>query len=389
MQSNPSFSATGIFPVSVDHYLAPPDPHKEHRIEGFAILAFIAALVTLVVEGWIVYAVIQDIIGVGTGILMHMVVSGLVILAYVLFTPLASNHLFMGVLAVTTFSLGPIGAAGTLLCMLLWLWFSLFAAPFNEWFQTIFPSPNISAPEAIDEDLRTGRDEAPKHYDVESFMDVLRYGTDDQKRRALSKITSFFSPGFAPALRLALQDESNMIRVQAATAISMIENRFQKKLMRLETVYEQHGRHDPVAIVALANFHDDYSFTGILDDSRERNNRQDAKRLYEEYLDRMPQDDVTRTRYGRLLLRMGEVQASIRQFEEAAEERLSATRAAWLAEAYFRSGDYDRLRALAQDMHQSRGELLAALDASVRDSITSWLGNAADRPQNTAKTEAV
>jgi predicted Zn-dependent protease len=144
-------------------------------------------------------------------------------------------------------------------------------------------------------------------------------------------------------------------------------------------------------IVALANFHDDYSFTGILDDSRERNNRQDAKRLYEEYLDHTPQDDVTRTRYGRLLLRMGEVQASIRQFEKAAEERLSATRAAWLAEAYFRSGDYDRLRALAQDMHQSRGELLAALDASVRDSITSWLGNAADKQpaQPAAKTEAV
>lgn len=369
MQSNT------FFPTSVEHYLAPADPHVEQKLAGFPWLTFIAALIALVVEGWVVYAVIQDIIGLGTGLLLHFVVSGLLVLCYVLFTPLASNHLFMGLLVIATFPLGPIGAAGAVLAMLLWLWFSLFSAPFAEWFQTIFPSPVISTPEAIDEDLRTGRDEAAKAYDVEPFMDVIRYGTDDQKRRALGKITSFFNAGFAPALRLALQDESNMIRVQAATAISIIENRFQTRLMKLEKVYAKYHREDPVSIVALANFHDDYSFTGILDNARERANRKDAKRLYEEYLQQVPEDGITRTRYGRLLLRIGELQEAIRQFEKAIQEQITPTRVAWLAEAYYRIGDYDNLRALAVNLHANYGEVMAKMERSVHDSLMSWLGN--------------
>jgi hypothetical protein len=375
MQSNT------LFPISVDHYLAPPDPHVEQKIEGFALLTFIVAIVALIVEGWVVYAVIQDVIGLGTGLLLHFVVSGLLVLCYVLFTPLESNHLFMGLLMIMVFPLGPIGAAGAILAMLLWLWFSLFAAPFAEWFQTIFPSPVISAPEAIDEDLRTGRDESAKAYDVEPFMDVIRYGTDDQKRRALGKITSFFSAGFAPALRLALRDESNMIRVQAATAISIIENRFQTKLMKLEKVYEKYGKDDPAAIVALANFHDDYSFTGILDEARERSNRKDAKRLYEEYLHKVPEDGVTRTRYGRLLLRLGELQDAIRQFEKATQEHVTATRVAWLAEAYYRIGDYDNLRGLAVNLNANYSEILGTMERSVHDSLMSWLGNAKNTQQ--------
>ncbi|MCH2547717.1 MAG: tetratricopeptide repeat protein [Alphaproteobacteria bacterium] len=378
MQSNT------LFPISVDQYLAPPDPHVNNRIEGFPILTCIAAIVALLVEGWIVYAVIQDILGIGTALLLHIVISGLLVLAYVLFTPLASNHLFMALLMISTKPLGPKGASGTLLAMLLWLWFSLFAAPFSEWFQSIFPSPVISRPESIDEDLRTGRDESAKNYDVEPFMDVIRYGNDDQKRRALGKITSFFSPGFAPVLRLALHDESNMIRVQSATAISIIENRFQTKLMKLEKIYDRHYREDPATIVALANFHDDYSFTGILDDSRERANRVDAKRLYEEYLQEVPQDGVIRTRYGRLLLRMGELQEAIRQFEKAMEERLTATRASWLAEAYYRIGDYNRLRSFANHLHTNHGEVFSNLDSSVHDSLVSWMGHniAANEQEN-------
>ena len=39
MQSNT------LFPISVDQYLAPPDPHVQSKIEGFGILAFIIAII--------------------------------------------------------------------------------------------------------------------------------------------------------------------------------------------------------------------------------------------------------------------------------------------------------------------------------------------------------
>lgn len=371
------------FVSPVDHYLAPPDIHQSQRIGKPSVLAFIVAILALVVEGYTVYALVQEHISLVTALFIHLVCCGALMLCYALFTPLASNRVFMALLLITTIPLGPVGAAGVLLAMLLWLWYSLFSTPFMEWFRTIFPSPVISRPEAIDEDLRTGRDEAAKPYEVDSFMDVLRYGNDDQKRRALSKITTFFTPRFAPALRFALQNESNMIRVQAATAISMVENRFLKRLMMMEKVYKQHRKQDVGTVLALANFLDDYAFSGILDEARERNCRVQAKDLYQEYLAQVPKDGVTRTRYGRLLLRLNELDHAIEQFEQAFEERPSATRVAWVAETYFRMGDFARLRELAITMRQEHPDVLGQMDAELRASLESWLSGAEARYVNT------
>lgn len=355
----------------VDSYLAPPDVHEAEKIHGFGLLAFLVSIVTLLVESWVVYAAVQGHIGIGTGILFHIVISGILILLFVVFSALAANRLYFGLLALATIGLGPFGAAGCALAMIMWLWYSRFATAFSDWFETIFPSPDITLPESVDEDLRTGRDEAAKVYGVEPFMDVLRYGTDDQKRRALSKITSFFTPGFAPALHLALRDDSNMIRVQAATAISIIENRIQKRLFKLTNLYRLR-RNEPMIALVLANYHDDYSFTGILDESRERENRVQAKRLYEEYLKATPEDTAIRTRYGRLLLRMEDYHGAIAQFEQAARDDLNPTRLAWLAEAYYRSGRYDRLRLLAAEVCNDHRSLLGSLEGSVQRSLRSW-----------------
>lgn len=362
----------GMLPNAiVDAYLAPADPHEQNRIEGFGIIAFVVSLIALIIEAWVVYAAVQEQISIATGILLHLVISGLLVFAFVLFSAMQNNRLFLGLLAIATFAAGPFGAGGTVVSMLLWLWYSRFSTQFADWFDTIFPSPVISEAEAVDEDLRTGRDEAARRYDVEPFMDVLRFGTDDQKRRALSKITSAFTPGFASALRLALRDDSNMIRVQAATAISIIENRIQKRLYKLTNLYRQRPE-EPAVILVLANYHDDYSFTGILDDARERDNRVQAKKLYEKYIQLVPEDTAIRTRYGRLLLRMEDYHGAITSFEQATRDQLNPTRVAWLAEAYYRSGRFDRLRQLAVEICTEHRALLANLEGSVQRSFRSW-----------------
>ncbi|MGB1540568.1 MAG: hypothetical protein ACPG80_06385, partial [Rickettsiales bacterium] len=128
-------------------------------------------------------------------------------------------------------------------------------------------------------------------------------------------------------------------------------------------------------ILALANFHDDYSFTGLLDSERERQNRARAKELYQKYLDKNASDDAIRTRYGRLLLRMGDNAEAIVQFEQAFTHQHSATSAAWLAEAYFRGNHYDAIRRMAGELMHHYPDTLKEMEASVRHSLQSWIGN--------------
>ncbi len=358
---------------AVEQYLAPPDPHEKERILPFGVIALIVTIITVILESWLMYAVVQEQLSVGLGILAHILICGVLLAIWVVVTLLPADRLHMSVLLLATIPTGAAGAGGALLANLLCLWFSRFATAFGDWFNTIFPSPEITHAEAVDEDLRTGRDEAGKIYEVTSFMDVLRYGNDDQKRRALSKVTAQFTPGFAPVLKQALADESNMIRVQAATAISIIENRFQERLMKLSNVYKKHGK-DPEVVLALANFYDDYSYTGILDRERERENRHRAWELYEEYLMARPEDSGTRTRYGRLLLRLGELDSAIECFERALNEQASPTRAAWLAEAYFRANRINQLRELCRDLVRNYPILVNDMEDSVKHSVQSWAG---------------
>lgn len=356
----------------VESYLAPPDPHEAERIRPFGVLTLVLALITLLLEACGLWALVNGHIGLGLAVFFHLMLCGALCLAYVFTVVLPADRLFMVLLILTTATLGAAGAAGVVLCLLLALWYSSVSTPFSEWFSTIFPSVVMTSAERLDEDLRTGRDEAAKRYDVEPFLDVLRYGNDDQKRRAISKITSNFTPGFAPALQRALADESNMIRVQAATAISIIENRFQQRMMKLSRLYQQH-RKEPEVILALANFHDDYSFTGILDEEREEENRKRAVELYVEYLEKRPEDGVTRTRYGRLLLRMGQTDKAIDAFREALANQRTPTRVSWLAEGYFRAQRFAELRILSREIAQYP-EILEKMEDSVRASLLSWSG---------------
>lgn len=142
--------------------------------------------------------------------------------------------------------------------------------------------------------------------------------------------------------------------------------------MKLSRVYARH-KNVPEVVLALASFHDDYSFTGILDDEREKENRTRALALFEEYLEMHPSDGVVRTRYGRLMLRMGNTDGAIECFKQAFQNEHTSTRASWLAEAYFRAGRFSELRRFAVEV-ANYPELMNKMEASVQHSMRSWMG---------------
>ena len=111
--------------------------------------------------------------------------------------------------------------------------------------------------------------------------------------KQLSRMTERFDASFSPAFNKALNDRSNTIRVQAATAVAKIEKQFMNRLMRITEAAELYPNDIEIKLV-MAEHYDDYAFTGILDNERERINRRRALKHYQEYLKECP-DKLSRS----------------------------------------------------------------------------------------------
>ena len=204
------------------------------------------------------------------------------------------------------------------------------------------------------------------------FADVMRLGSENQKRRALAKMTSRFSPRFAPAFKIALNDSNNTIRVQAATAIAKIERDFGTKLDRIEMARAKEPK-NPFLIMALAKFYDDYAFTGVLDPELEQLNRERAVNTYKTYLQHDPNSSDAWTAIGRLMFRNKQWEEAADWFRHALDRGWkSETMVLWYFECLFRLGQFRELRRALLEY----GRTIInheELPTNVRNAVSLWM----------------
>lgn len=359
-------------PKTVEDYLAPPDIHEAAQVEqDDQVPGFVLSLIWSLLHGINTYLTLWHHIPFWVGVLIHAVLGAILVLIALARLRLGAETRFTLVLTVTTWVAGVIGALGTLLTVLLTFYYAARSQSFIEWYRSIFPALVTSRSEAIYEALQAGREENVKPYSVVPFMDVIQVGTDAQKRQAISRITEQFHPTFAPVLRHALKDSSNAIRVQTATAITKIENRFSDMVMKIEKLERERPK-DPIVKKGLARYYDDYAFTGILDADREAHNRKRALKKYKEYLELAPNDMECRIRIGRLLLREGESSEAAAWFERSFDAgHRDRQLMLWYAQALYESGQYDALRRLARECLPLLDEMRAHLP-QLAHCIESW-----------------
>ncbi len=280
-------------------------------------------------------------------------------------------------LATTTGLLGPIGAAGTLMTLGLYVLYAGSSTPFKEWYEALFPEEESKFSVYLAEQIASGQGEAAVRTGVASFLDVLSFGTPQQKQAVITLIADHFQPSFAPALRRALNDPSNAVRVQAAAAIAAIENNFLARSLELSAAAQERPG-DPAALKALARHYDDYAYTGILDGRREQDSREKALEVYRQYLKLQPSDLEARCSMGRILFRMEKFSEAAAWLEESLREGISSPQLLlWYMECLFRLGRFEELRQLARshavDLEES-GELpLEAVEA-----VALWAGKTVD-----------
>ncbi len=333
---------------TVKSYLIPEDVHDAERVSASnEVLALLAAAVWTLLHGLNIYWLFWNNVPFIYSVLIHIILTIVITVVTIMLKAAGRDirHLYM--LCITSGAASILGTAGTMLACVMSMMYGRFTQPFAQWYRAIYPDFGFSREEKLYDMITSGKDESTRDYHVVSFRDVMVLGTEQQKRRALTRMTDRFHPSFAPIYRQALQDKNNTIRVQAASSVAKIENQFTHMLMRVEQL-EAMNPDDMILKLGLARFYDDYAFTGLLDAQREHDNRQKALEKYRVYLEEFPNDIDVRIEAGRLLLRNGSYDEVVTLFQDCLSAGYQTeTLNAWLMEALYAAGRYAELRAMA------------------------------------------
>jgi hypothetical protein len=282
-------------------------------------------------------------------------------------------------LAISTTFFGPLGAAGSFLVVLLRFIFPADDQTFEAWYRALFPEDDVEDEQRLAALLNRAAGQAGE-VSIGPLFDILSHGTRAQKQIAIAVMTRGFHPVFAPALRMALRDSDNAIRVQAATSMTTIENSFMKRAVTLEKAARE-APESAEALKAMAVFNDDYAATGLLDPLRERRSRRTALDTYLKYLELRPDDGAARLAVARLLIRRKRYAAASTVLERCQRDGLfTSNMAPWYMECLFHLRRYAELRNYAR-AHAGEVGQLDKFPIRVVEMARLWAG---DRPAESA-----
>ncbi len=264
---------------------------------------------------------------------------------------------------------GPFGALGGIVTLIAHLYQRHHAFSFQQWFDAIYPTSATSMGETLYDDIILGVDEQPRAYDVVPYMDVMRLGSDAQKREAINQMTLQFQPKFTPALQLALRDTSQVVRTLAAISVVKIQSHFLQLEMQLKKAVTRHETRSEY-LLAAARFYDDFAFCGLLDKQRQDDYMTQAYEYYQKYLRHEHEDTRVFAWIGRLLIRSGQYERAAEWLRQAIDSgRLDPLIIGWYAEALYALGRFHDLRHL---MQRHGEELQAVGEGALVDVVQFW-----------------
>ncbi len=300
------------------------------------------------------------------GVPVHLVVV-LVVVGVVLRSSLRS-HRYGALLCVAVAAFGPLGPLGILVAMVLERWHARHATSMAEWHEMLFPPTRIDGQAELWRQVGQRANDRGDDQRVTPFLDVLAFGSVPQRQAVVAVIAQQFKPAFASALKAALCDTHNVVRVQAATAIARLEQQFLERTILLERAVHEIPD-DADARLALASHYDEQAFCGLLDPTREAQCRAKAAEGYAQYLQQRTDPDVE-LRLARLQFKRGE--------RGDAEPRLRALATSghpgaslWLMELLFTQRRFTELREASRTL--SIGDAQAA-PPEAEDSVGLWAG---------------
>jgi len=201
--------------------------------------------------------------------------------------------------------LGPFGAIGAALCLVIKARLKTSEVGLDEWYRSLFLTSEHAPAEDAYRQIVSGRDRTAEAARIEPFVEALTHGTVDQQLAAVALMSRRYRPAFAPAMLQALHAGVPAVRIQAASAIAAMEDRMNQRGLELDAAVRA-DPHSLEARLALARHHDDHAETGLLDGERARHIRARAADAYRACLELAPEDDRAAVELARILLDLGE-----------------------------------------------------------------------------------
>ncbi len=266
--------------------------------------------------------------------------------------------------------LGPVAPAMALVMLALGTIRRDRPADADAWHEHLFP--NLAADPVSDRMNEINRRQASADPlgDVESFYDVLRWGTLAEQEHVLSLVSRSFRPEFAPVLREGLAAPDLGLRAQAAAGLSLLEARTSANLMDLR---EDLRRADtPAALdqraLDLARALSDAAHSGLFDQARSAEMREEIVAL----LGPRAAEPALAAMLGRTLLQLGEYDRAVATLQPAVVGGTGTDAAfAWLLEGLFRLGQLDRLQSILAQ-HRDRVAAIVKQDGPLAPALRFW-----------------
>lgn len=271
-------------------------------------------------------------------------------------------------------AMGPFGAFGSLAMIVLFRF--LPAVSLSEWLDVLqSTSEDEDSKDKMLDRLARYRRVLNTGGTVMSFHEILMVGSVRQKQEVLGAIAHFFHPSFASLLKLSLNDSSSLVRTQAATTLTKVQNQFLQRLLQLEK--KRAGAPNDFALWReLAEFYDSYAFAGILDSYGEMELRTKALSYYERYVEADPSHWRAMRAIGRIYFRNRNYERAQYWFELYLQRNAeSAEVILWLAEIYYRHGDYDHVIAMLSTNAALLETRMDAMPMEVSEAVQFWQGS--------------
>jgi tetratricopeptide (TPR) repeat protein len=299
----------------------------------------------------------------------HLLLSACFIAFLFYFYKRNSDMRFLLLYGLFFVPLGPAGALTILLSLGLYLLYVKLTQPLGDLLISLMPPIEQNASEETYERILYHLDDFHPERVPIPFRDIMAFGTYKQKRMAIEKMLRYFRPEFAPVLRSGLDDKSNAVKVQAATALSYIDHKLFEENVQLKKLGEEDPR-DMDALKAYAKHTQSYVFAEILDPDRRERMLEAAIQAYEAYLENVPEDEDSQLALAQLLYTQGNYSKSKKLLKRHLEIAFSPEAALLLMKVLYELKEYEELHAFAAKVKKNLGDHL--LHDDLYDYVQLW-----------------
>lgn len=294
-------------------------------------------------EGQVLYLALQGIDLLPEAIFMHCAVTVALTCWLLVLRKQEHDKRAASLILVSTAALGPVGYAGASVSILAWrLTAKTSARKLDAYYSSLFNNTESAAQELY-KNLSCGRERPGQYISAATIIDVLRWGTIEEKYKALGNLARSFRPELAASLRFALTSPEPTVRIQAASMVAKIEKQYTQRWMDLN----DRVRRDPENAelrLELAQHLDNYAHTGMLDQQREQEVRQQAAELFRHVINAHADARDARLALGRLLTRLGEHESALVCLAPLLDDPRAVS---WYCQSLYGLGRFDEIRELA------------------------------------------